>query len=314
MKTIDAIVTTYYRNEYLKTAIESLLASKGVVVEVYVVDMSCERHAEEVVREYDVNYVPIQSYDTDHTLKQIAKARDIGVALSTEDYVFFLDDDDTVTPDGLSKLVNSLNGQCGVAFGMPDSLLSPEMIKPFYTNENPLNPERLRSFMLGLLTTPLSTCAMVVERESIESIPPIASLPHDDIATVFELSTTTNIATIDEVIVHSQQKEPDAGLSKESLYGQANIFTEYQDYYDEIPTEFRLTDRQYEAAKSEYHRYKAMAALSDRYWSSSAIYQYYNSAKTRPYGITYGYLRFLASLFGSLGLFLFAKIQGKKVA
>jgi glycosyltransferase involved in cell wall biosynthesis len=313
MTTVAAIVTTYYRNEFLPQAIESLLDSEDVSIEIYVVDMSCERHAEQVVSEYDVNYVPILSYDTENTLEQIGRARDIGVSISDEDYVFFLDDDDTVSPDGISKLRGSLDGSCGVAFGIPDSLLSPHMIKQYYRADNPVDPDSIRSFMLGMLTTPLSTCAMLVERDVIERIPPIAELPHDDIATVFELTTETPIATVNETIVSSQQDDPDAGLSEESLRGQARMFSEYNEYYDTIPDELKLLDEQYEYAKSQHHRYNAMAALQNRTWSAEAIREYFNSARNNPNSTVYVYSRFLASLFGSHGISLFGKAQGKEI-
>lgn len=312
METIAAVVTTYYRNEHLPRAIESLLESEDVSVEVYVVDMSCERHAEPVAREYDANYVPILSYDTDHTLEQIAKARDIGVAVSDEEYVFFLDDDDLVSEDGLSKLLDLLDGPCGVAFGIPDSLLTLELIRPYYAMDNPIDRDDLRAFILGLLSTPLSTAAMLIERETIESIPPIADLPHDDIATVFELTLVTEIATLDELTVSTQRDSHGAGISPESLEGQAKVFTEYNEYYDDIPEKY-TSDGQYDRSRAEHHRYMGMAALRYQSWSFDAIRHYFKSAWIRPGLNVFSYAQCAAALFGKPGVDTLRRLLGRKI-
>lgn len=312
METIAAVVTTYYRNEYLPRAIESLHGSEDVSIEVYVIDMSCERHAEPIAREYGTNYVPILSYDTEHTLKQIAKARDIGVAVSDEDYIFFLDDDDLVSEDGLSKLLDMLDGPCGVAFGMPDSLLSPGAIRSYYAMDNPIDLDRLRAFILGLLSTPLSTAAMLIERETIESIPPIADLPHDDIATVLELTFETEIATLEEIIVNTQRDSHGAGISPESLEGQAKIFTEYNEHYDDIPEEY-VANRQYERSRAEHHRYMGMAALRYQSWSSDAIRHYFNEARIRPGLNVYNYAQCAAAVLGKPGVDALRRLLGRKV-
>lgn len=314
MKSIGVIIVTYYRNEQLAAAIESALASKDVSVSVYVVDMSCERHAKPVADRYDVHYVPVLSYETEDTIEQIAKAREIGIRVSNEEYISFLDDDDTIVEDGLYKMSERVDETCGVAFGIMDSLLAREIISPFYAAENPVDTDEVRAFILSKLSTPFSISAMVVRRDVIEAVPNIWELPHDDIATVLELTMETEIASLDEVVMEAQQEEHGASLSKESIDGQADIFPEYEGLYDELPAERVPISEQKDAARAEHYRYKGMAELTEKNWSFAAIRYYYRSARTQPRTSVWTYLQLLSTLFGTWGLSLYQKLYVKAIS
>ena len=108
-----------------------------------------------------------------------------------------------------------------------------------------------------------------------------------------------------------QQGEHGASVSKESIDGQADIFTEYEELYDELPADRAPVSEQKEAARAEHYRYKGMAQLTEKNWSFAAIRYYYKSARTQPRTSVWTYLQLLSTLFGTWGLSLYQKLYVK---
>lgn len=91
--TVSVVITTYYRNDLLRGAVESALAQTHEPVEVILVDGSGEAHARPVAEEYPVEYIA-QNRD-----RGAQAARNAGAERVVGEYVQFLDDDDRLLPE-----------------------------------------------------------------------------------------------------------------------------------------------------------------------------------------------------------------------
>lgn len=133
----SVIIPTFRRPLQLREAIDSVLAQKGVTVEVVVVDDSAEgsaRPAVEAVNDSRVTYRKMAQ----PTGGIPARVRNHGWPGTTGVLVHFLDDDDLL-PDGhylRVKQAFAAHPEVGVVFGV---------VKPFATVETPLDHE-LRYF------------------------------------------------------------------------------------------------------------------------------------------------------------------------
>ena len=99
-------------------AVRSVLAEDIEALQVLVVDDSPEQSARQAVTAVDdsrVRYLTMPSWSGGRP----ARVRNWAMAQATGDILYFLDDDDTVVPGGLTKLVTELarRPRAGVAFG-----------------------------------------------------------------------------------------------------------------------------------------------------------------------------------------------------
>lgn len=295
MASIDVIITTYFRNDQLRNAIESVRGQDGVDLTLYVIDMSECEHAKPVADEFGLNYVPIESYDVENPIEQVAIARDVGANVSDGEYVYFLDDDNVVRDGGLRTLLETFEQECGVACCVMDGLLTEQQVYPFFAAENPVDSDAVLEFTLMNLVCPFSISGMLLKREALEAIPPMRELPHDDIAVVIELAKVTSFSTVGKVLVEMQD---DHGLSlaEESMEGRAALFDHYEDEYDSFPEFVK------KCARSRKHYLKASVELQNHYWSPRMIYHYFRYAYHYPEREPVQYLTALASLFGKHGV------------
>lgn len=110
---ISVVVPTYYRNDLLRDALESITEQTVTPTQAVVVDDSGEAHAESVVAEFDdVRYIPL-----DRNRGQNA-ALNIGIRETDGEYVQLLDDDDYLKPTKLARQRSLLERrpEVGVAY------------------------------------------------------------------------------------------------------------------------------------------------------------------------------------------------------
>src|SRR5437763_11927016 len=131
MSKVSVIIPTHDRPHLLRRAVESARAA-GTDVEIIVVDDASTDATAEVGRSLsDIKYVRVERN------QGVAGARNIGVFVSTGEYVAFLDDDDLRLPGSLDLQVAALEANpaagfvCG-AMVMADQNYQPtgEVIKP----------------------------------------------------------------------------------------------------------------------------------------------------------------------------------------
>ena len=116
---VSVIIPTFERPAMAAAAARSVLAQRGVSVEVHVLDDSPEGSAKDAVAQiadsrvsYRKRRVPSGGYP--------ALVRNEGAAAATGRYLHFLDDDDQAEPGAYAALVGALDADVsrGVAFGL----------------------------------------------------------------------------------------------------------------------------------------------------------------------------------------------------
>jgi glycosyltransferase involved in cell wall biosynthesis len=113
MSLTSIIVTTHNRSQLLRRAVESAFAA-GTNVEVVVVDDASTDETAALCRELSgIKYVRVDRN------QRVAGARNLGLLVSSGDYITFLDDDDVRLPgslDGQIKLLEA-NSEAGMIYG-----------------------------------------------------------------------------------------------------------------------------------------------------------------------------------------------------
>lgn len=105
MTWVSAVIPTYNRPEFLRDAIESVLAQRHVDVECVVVDDGSDTdYTEEVVEEYPETVRCL----VHRTNRGLSAARNTGIEAAGSKYVAFLDDDDRWARNKLSEQVQAL--------------------------------------------------------------------------------------------------------------------------------------------------------------------------------------------------------------
>jgi glycosyltransferase involved in cell wall biosynthesis len=97
------IVPLYGRDKYLKKCIDSLLNQDFEDYEIIIINDNSKGNAEEIIKSYNDKKIV---YIKNKTNKGIGYNRNIGIKKAKGDYVCFIDSDDYVSNDFLSKMYN----------------------------------------------------------------------------------------------------------------------------------------------------------------------------------------------------------------
>ena len=293
---ISVIIPTYYRNDLLPEAIESVVGQDYEPVELIVVDDSGEGHAKPVLSEYD-----------DVVDKAIIKdqnggwqaAYTTGIEASTGDYIQFLDDDDYFLEGKLTKTAAVLRenpdvgvSYCGAIRGN-DGKFYP---KPEVSGD-------ILERALRFQTFPLWTASMLMKREVLLDCLPLAGMGEDDDLDIelgdtdlkIELAQRTKVNYVDECLVFYRQGENELWTGKRKFRKILQNIRHQEELYDRYP-EVR------EDLLAEWYERQGMNWLEDRPWSVRAIYcfmkaTYHDRNSKIPKG-----LETMASLFGRPGV------------
>lgn len=216
------IITTYYRNNDLKRAIESAQRQTYGPVEVLVIDDSGEANAQEVINEFDIEYI-----SKDQNEGQMA-AWNTGIEHCNGKYVQFLDDDDQLLPKKIEKQIKLLDSQneVGVVYsgfnwesgGSNDPTIYGEVL-----------PE-----ILTLNTSPCTTSTMLIRFDEIQPITPLPIYPAatDEILKI-ELAQNTKFDFIDERLVIRGEGNDNVSGSMKKINAWCEIIDEYNQLYNQ---------------------------------------------------------------------------------
>ena len=293
---ISVIIPTYYRNDLLPEAIESVVGQDYEPVELIVVDDSGEGHAEPVLSEYD-----------DVVDKAIIKdqnggwqaAYTTGIEASTGDYIQFLDDDDYFLEGKLTKTAAVLRenpevgvSYCGAIRGN-DGKFYP---KPEVSGD-------ILERALRFQTFPLWTASMLMKREVLLDCLPLAGMGEDDDLDIelgdtdlkIELAQRTKFDYVDECLVFYRRDGNELWTGKRKFRKILQNIRHQEELYDRYP-EVR------QDLLAEWYERQGMNWLEDRPWSVRAIYcfmkaTYHDRNSKIPKG-----LETMASLFGRPGV------------
>jgi glycosyltransferase involved in cell wall biosynthesis len=284
---ISVITSTYYRNELLREAIESVLAQEYDPVELIVVDDSGEHHAAPVLQEYD----DVQSIVMDEE-KGWSTAYTTGIEASTGDYIQLLDDDDYLLDGKLQKTAEVLRqnpevglSYCGVIKG-EEGCYEP-------------NPEVSGDFLENALrfgTFPLWTGSMLIERDVLMDCLPLAEYAGDTDLKI-ELALRTEVDYVDECLAYYRQEQNRKWVGLKKFREVKRVVRNQQELYDQYP-EIR------EDLLASWYKRQGFNWLNERRWSPQAIACFLRSASHETGGsdkLKTGILAG-ASLFGRPGL------------
>lgn len=287
---VSVIITTYYRDEHLRRAIERVLDQNYQNVELIVVDDSGEEYAKEIVAEYNsAEYIP-------HSTNQGQIAGwNTGMDRASGKYIQFHDDDDWLFKDKIQKQVRFLedNSTIGSVYcGIVDDE-GTERLPPENNRGNVVEPT-LRHQLYRCQTT-----TMLTRRNLLDEVFPLKTYPAaTDIVLQLELCTQTEFDYIDEPLVHRSIDDDGIGSSVVNRRTRIQLVYDYGSIYNEYP-EIRAET----LARS--HKMLGETVLQEHVWSLAAIVAFakanYFLPKKTIDSIHY-LLIFLASIFGRPGL------------
>ena len=160
---VSVIITTYYRNQRLSEAINSVIEQTYSPIEIIVIDDSGEKSAKQVVNDYEVKYIAKSNNEG-----QIS-AWNAGISVSNGKFIQFMDDDDKLSPTKIEKQISEfrLNPSCGVVYcGMKWQSGSKSLPDPIVKAD-------VLTEVLSLDTSPCVTSSMLMKRPVIEKVYPI---------------------------------------------------------------------------------------------------------------------------------------------
>jgi glycosyltransferase involved in cell wall biosynthesis len=257
---ISIVITTFYRNDKLPKAIESAIDQTYDGVEIVVVDGSGEEHAREVASSYDVQYVAQDENEG------IAADRDLGVQTATHDLIHFLDDDDRLGETAIERKVVAYNenDEVGVVYSG---------IKWDGGHEVLPDPRVRGDVLRSALAFEMSPClpsTMLIERDLLTQIMPMADLPGDDGPMKIELARLTNFDFVKATLTQKGNSEnalssggEDYDESDESV--RLNIIDYYDDLYTKTDPELKR-----KALRRSY-LLEAAVGLENNFWSLDSV-------------------------------------------
>jgi len=290
---VSVVVPSYYRNDLLRSALDSVGDQTYDNIETIVVDDSGEAYAESAAAEYDVTYI---AHDEN---KGSQGARNTALREAAGDYVQLLDDDDALYPAKIEKQVELLESSpdVGVAYCGINNRRSNDV----FPTPRPEQSSLERALRIGWPTA--VNTALFIDGNVMESILPLQSRRSaDDIGMKIELAQHTEFDFVNKVLV-------DIGGSDGNMSGDIGfvkdieeMIQEYAHLYDQFPPEVRR------AALSQAFEWRCYRTLNERVWSASAIISilkadyYAESLNAKLVGST------IASLFGRPGIQAAAKV------
>ena len=111
---VSLIIPAYNAKDYIARSVDSALASDFANLEIIIVNDGCTDDTQKIIDWYVKNYPNIVSIIKENG--GVADARNKGIAAAKGEYIAFLDNDDLVRPDMISRLYKSIiKNDCDVA-------------------------------------------------------------------------------------------------------------------------------------------------------------------------------------------------------
>lgn len=287
---VSVVITTYYRNDRLRGAIESALSQTYPTVEVVVIDDSGEAHAKSVADEYDVKYI---SHDVN---KGTNTARNTGIEGSSGRYVQLLDDDDRLHREKVQAqmeafAVSDSTGvvYCGVTL-KGDSETREVLPDPDVSGD-------VLACALTLDPFPCYTSSMLIDREYLDRVLPLAVRPTvDDLWLMIELAKITEFDHVARSLVTKRQTDSSLGQGMTNARERFNLIEEYDELYEKFPAAVRGT------ALGNTHHQTGSLLFDERIWSFKATLAYWKALYYRPEPSAQFVGACIASLLGKPGI------------
>lgn len=253
---VSVVVPTYYRNEWIPKAIESVFDQTYEPVEVIVVDDSGERYAETVAREYDITYIAHEQNRGGNP------ARNTGIEAAEGEYIQLLDDDDRLEPTKIEKQVALFesNPAVGVVYcGLQQE--NGNLVYPDERNRGDVLEQALRISALH----PCQTGTMLFRGDLLRELYPLKSREAgDDLGLKIRAAARTEFDFVDEILLI---KGDSGGHRSSKIEFSDEIFSiieEYDHLYDRFDARVRK-----DALVSAYQS-RGTRLVTRRPWSPTA--------------------------------------------
>jgi glycosyltransferase involved in cell wall biosynthesis len=284
---VSVVVPTYYRNDYLRTTLDSVAETDDVSTEIIVVDDSGEGFAHDVVEAYEnVEYVRLDEN------RGAQAARETGLERATGTYVQFLDDDDQLLGGKLAKQVALLenNEDVGVAYCGAKTESGGEALP------DPAHRGDVLEYALQFQMSVCSTSTMLIDHDLLNRLRPLNRYPGaTDNVMKIRLARLTEFDFVPEKLVYRGEPDWTLGHSLDAYRGRRRILEEFADEYDAYPPAVRAN-----ALASTYFfggvMYVERSVWSPRAIEAFALANYYNPTFDPVYLVA-----LVSSLFGRMG-------------
>lgn len=111
---VSLIIPAYNAKDYIARSIDSALASDFSNLEIIIVNDGSTDDTQKIIDWYDKNYENVISIQKENG--GVADTRNVGIEAANGEYIAFMDNDDLIRPDMISKLYNSIvKNSCDVA-------------------------------------------------------------------------------------------------------------------------------------------------------------------------------------------------------
>lgn len=277
--TVSVIIPTYYRNERLAAALQSVSEQTYDPIETIVVDDSGESHAAELVEEYDwVQYIPLEEN------KGAQKAREVGFRKSSGEYIQFLDDDDELFPEKLTTQIPLFEDtEVGVVYSGLVLEDGPTVRPKVNVGGDVLEAA------LKFQTAPCMIGTMLIKREVVRELLPFRHTHGaDDIGMKIELARITQFQYVDDILLHRGNTEGSLSTTQAAVDGRRQILETYSDLYDEYPPDVRR------AAIAETHLMQGEYYINQYLWSTQSLIEFAKACYHIP-GLPKPYIGSLAA-------------------
>lgn len=159
MAEVSIIIPVYNVAPYIKRCLDSVVAQTFQDIECILVDDCATDNSMIIVEDFIKNYQGRIKFKTIHHAQNsgLSAARNTGIKESTSKYLYFLDSDDSITPDCIETLFNLFLKYPGISFGQGNILQeNGEISKYGFNNTIPefINEkEDIYKYLLSRITT-----------------------------------------------------------------------------------------------------------------------------------------------------------------
>jgi glycosyltransferase involved in cell wall biosynthesis len=290
---VSVVITTYYRNETLSAAIDSVLDQSYDPVELIVVDDSGEAHAASVAADRSgVEYIALDEN------RGMNAARTIGVKRADGEYIHFLDDDDWMYESKLAHQVATIarREESGVVYtGLNEA---GTVYLPTPTVRGDVLQEALCLDMW-----PCMTSTMLIDKDVVADVVPFSERPAaTDLEYMIQFARRTEFEYIDAPLLYKRVEEDSVGRSPQAIECRKELIDDYTDLYAAQPSWVRRR-----ALANTYETSGELTIMKNG-WSVAAVASYAKHLYYEPREKSKSVVKLGGALFGRPGLRLLRHI------
>lgn len=282
-KLVSVVIPTYYRNKWLKRAINSVNEQTYENIEIIVVDDSGEEHAKELIKGYNVRYIS-------HTENRGGNpARNTGIQAARGDYIQFLDDDDILYPKKVEKQVSLLESTSSVDVAYCG------IREEDGTDVRPREDDKgnVLSQALQFDLRPCQTTTMLFDSDFLRQLYPLVDREAaDDIGLKIRAAAQTNFDFVDEVLVEKGRPANQRAHKLEYSDELRNIIDSFECFYR------HLSDEVERNALTVAHQSRGYRAVGEHWWSEDAVISFGKALYYQRFKDPVLLVAFISSIFG----------------